>query len=407
MTTHPDTARYALEPDLEVTPPKTAAAGLPAVAVSLGMAVRQMGSPARHANLLRLNQTDGFDCMSCAWPDPEPGTGTPPSSARTAPRRSPGRATARPRRAGVLRRALGRRPGRGAPTTGSSSRAGSTQPMVRRDGRHPLRADLAGTRRSRWSPSTCTALDSPDEAVFYTSGRASATRPRSSTSCFARAFGTNNLPDCSNMCHESTGGRRWPRRSASARARCRCEDLHDGRPDRRSPGRTRAPTTRGCSSALEIAKRDGAQDHRDQPAARGRAAAASTTRRSRAGWSGTGTELADRYLQIRSDGDLALCQAIGQPAAGRDAGRHGSTTSSSTQHTVGFDAWAAARRASSTGTTVLAATGLTLGRDRGGGRRCSRALEADRALLGDGHHPAPQRGRHDPGVRQRRCCSRA
>src|SRR5437899_321322 len=48
------------------------------------------------------------------------------------------------------------------------------------------------------------ALDSPDEAVFYTSGRTS-NEAAFVYQAFARAFGTNNLPDCSNMCHESSG----------------------------------------------------------------------------------------------------------------------------------------------------------------------------------------------------------
>ncbi len=60
------------EPDIEVGHPNTAAAGFPAVAVSLGMAMKQMGSVRTARNLLRLNQVDGFDSMSCAWPDPDP-----------------------------------------------------------------------------------------------------------------------------------------------------------------------------------------------------------------------------------------------------------------------------------------------------------------------------------------------
>ena len=47
------------------------------------------------------------------------------------------------------------------------------------------------------------ALGSPDEALFYTSGRAS-NEAAFVYQLFVRAFGTNNLPDCSNMCHEST-----------------------------------------------------------------------------------------------------------------------------------------------------------------------------------------------------------
>ena len=47
------------------------------------------------------------------------------------------------------------------------------------------------------------ALDSPDEAIFYTSGRTS-NEAAFAYQAFVRAFGTNNLPDCSNMCHESS-----------------------------------------------------------------------------------------------------------------------------------------------------------------------------------------------------------
>ena len=48
------------------------------------------------------------------------------------------------------------------------------------------------------------SLNSPDEAIFYTSGRAS-NEAAFLYQLFVRQFGTNNLPDCSNMCHESSG----------------------------------------------------------------------------------------------------------------------------------------------------------------------------------------------------------
>src|SRR5690606_23412871 len=47
-------------------------------------------------------------------------------------------------------------------------------------------------------------LPSPDDAIFYTSGRAS-NEAAYLYQLFVRMFGTNNLPDCSNMCHESSG----------------------------------------------------------------------------------------------------------------------------------------------------------------------------------------------------------
>ena len=75
--------------------------------------------------------------------------------------------------------------------------------MVKRPGRRPT------TSRSSWDEAFAligaelNALASPDEAIFYTSGRAS-NEAAFAYQLFARAFGTNNLPDCSNMCHEST-----------------------------------------------------------------------------------------------------------------------------------------------------------------------------------------------------------
>ena len=55
----------------EVTDPKTVAAGLPAVVASLRHAARHLGGRRSVATLLRVNQTDGFDCPGCAWPEPE------------------------------------------------------------------------------------------------------------------------------------------------------------------------------------------------------------------------------------------------------------------------------------------------------------------------------------------------
>ncbi len=79
------------ESDLTIGARADHAAGATAVAVSMKRALRHMG-PKRTAQTLRdLNQADGFDCMSCAWPDPAPSTGTVPSSARTVPRRWPRR----------------------------------------------------------------------------------------------------------------------------------------------------------------------------------------------------------------------------------------------------------------------------------------------------------------------------
>src|SRR3712207_9311545 len=58
------------ENDIEVHPPKSWAAGLPAVYYSMEPALDHMGVARTGRTLLNINQKSGFDCMSCAWPDP-------------------------------------------------------------------------------------------------------------------------------------------------------------------------------------------------------------------------------------------------------------------------------------------------------------------------------------------------
>src|SRR5687768_10053069 len=60
------------ESRLTVGAPRDHAAGVEAVAVAMGRALGEMGPSRATRTLLRLNQVDGFDCMSCAWPDPDP-----------------------------------------------------------------------------------------------------------------------------------------------------------------------------------------------------------------------------------------------------------------------------------------------------------------------------------------------
>ena len=129
-------------------------------------------------------------------------TGTPPSSARTGPRRSP----RRPPPYGPRPTSS---PGTASPiwTPRSEHWLGQqgriTHPMIKRPGAtHYEEVGWDDASRPR-SPPSCNRLDAPDEAIFYTSGRTS-NEAAFVYQLFVRAYGTNNLPDCSNMCHEST-----------------------------------------------------------------------------------------------------------------------------------------------------------------------------------------------------------
>ena len=63
----------ALDDAPRVNPPKTSAVGIPGIAHSVQYALAEMGPKRSLQTLLRVNHADGFDCPSCAWPDPDPG----------------------------------------------------------------------------------------------------------------------------------------------------------------------------------------------------------------------------------------------------------------------------------------------------------------------------------------------
>ncbi|GAA2288449.1 FdhF/YdeP family oxidoreductase [Streptomyces kunmingensis] len=184
----------------QVVAPQHHAAGLPAVGHSLKIAREQMGVKRTALTLLRVNQKDGFDCPGCAWPEPEH---------RHAAEFCENGAKAVAEEA-TLRRVT---PEFFAahPVADLATRSGY---WLGQQGRltHPM---YLAEGADRYEPVTwerafdiigeeLAACASPDEAVFYTSGRTS-NEAAFLYQLFAREFGTNNLPDCSNMCHESSG----------------------------------------------------------------------------------------------------------------------------------------------------------------------------------------------------------
>ncbi|MFD6726830.1 molybdopterin-dependent oxidoreductase, partial [Streptomyces sp. NPDC060131] len=188
--------------DLTVTPPKTWAAGVPAVVHALEYSLAQTSPKETAVDLLTMNQVDGIDCPGCAWADPAPGHRHRNEYCENGAKHINDEATTRRITADFFREHsvfdLAQRS-----DLWLNQQGRLTEPMVKRPGsdhyepiswRDALDL-LAGELK---------ALDSPDEAVFYTSGRVS-NEAAFVLQLFARAYGTNNLPDCSNMCHESSG----------------------------------------------------------------------------------------------------------------------------------------------------------------------------------------------------------
>ncbi|MDP9349004.1 MAG: FdhF/YdeP family oxidoreductase [Gemmatimonadota bacterium] len=182
---------------------KKTAAGIKAVQVAMKYVVNEMGVVDGARLLAKLNQEGGFDCQSCAWPDPP--AGERPFMAEYC--ENGAKVTAEENTRRLISPEFFRQHSVAELSRKSDywlARQGRiAQPMVLREGAthyEPVSWDEA----FRLLAEELNALDSPDEAAFYTSGRTS-NETAFLYQLFVRQFGTNNLPDCSNMCHESSG----------------------------------------------------------------------------------------------------------------------------------------------------------------------------------------------------------
>ncbi|MCY7396108.1 MAG: FdhF/YdeP family oxidoreductase [Nocardioides sp.] len=335
------------EADLEVTGAKHAAAGTTAVAVSMKRALEQMGVSRTARTLLKLNQTDGFDCQGCAWPDPSPEHRHTAEFCENGAKAVAEEATLRR----VGREFFAAHPieelhDRTDYWLGQQGRI--TEPMVLRAGAthyEPISWDdafaLIGTHLN--------ALDSPDEAIFYTSGKTS-NEAAFAYQLFVRAFGTNNLPDCSNMCHESTSVG-LAEVIGIGKASVTFDDVLSA--DLiviagQNPG-TNHPR---MLTALEEAKQNGAKVLAINPLKEAGLVRFKNPQNVR-GVVGNGTEMADLHLPVRINGDLALFQAISSLLLEWGHVDHDFIG----QHTHGFEEWAEHLRALDWD-LVLRSTGL-------------------------------------------------
>ena len=302
-----------MDRDLEVTEPHDHAAGVVGVAVSMRRSLHHMGSVRAARTLLKLNQAEGFDCMSCAWPDPDPGhrhTAEFCESGAKAVAEEATKARATPEFFGA--HSIADLDAQSEHWLGQQGRI--THPMIKRPGGthyEPIQWDDALALIAR----ELTALASPDEAIFYTSGRTS-NEAAFAYQLFVRAYGTNNLPDCSNMCHESTSVA-LAESIGIGKASVTLADVYSAKLlvlAGQNPG-TNHPR---MLSALEIAKRNGAKLIAINPLREAGLINFRNPQKVR-GLVGHGTDLADLHLPIKINGDLALFQALGKLLVSWDA----------------------------------------------------------------------------------------
>ncbi|MER8018218.1 FdhF/YdeP family oxidoreductase [Streptomyces griseoluteus] len=342
------------ENSLSVTPPKKWAAGVPAVVHALEYSLEQTSPRRTGVDLLTMNQVGGTDCPGCAWADPAPGRRHRNEYCENGAKHINDEATTRRITADFFREhSVSDLAARSDMWLNQQGRL--TEPMIKRPGSdhyEPLGWNEALGVLAR----ELKGLDSPDEAVFYTSGRAG-NEAAFVFQLFARALGTNNLPDCSNMCHESSGFA-LNETLGVGKGTVSLDDLHHA--DLiflvgQNPGSNHPRQL----SALEEAKRNGGRVVAVNPLPEAGLRRFKNPQKPR-GIVGRGTQIADRFLHIKPGGDLALFQALNLLLLEAEDARPGTVLDHDfiDAHTSGFEQFARHARTVDWD-DVHAATGLT------------------------------------------------
>jgi molybdopterin-dependent oxidoreductase alpha subunit len=323
----------------DIKPISKAAGGISSVIASAKHAFGEMG-PVRAVRTLRqLNQKGGIDCPGCAWPEPD-GERSHFEFCEEGAKHVADEATTKRvtpeffKKWGVTELSQ-----QSDYWLGKQGRI--TQPMVLREGcDHYERVEWSDA--FRLIADELNSLSSPDEAIFYTSGRTS-NEAAFLYQLFVRQFGTNNLPDCSNMCHESSGvGLIETIGVGKGTVTLEDFDLADaifviGQ----NPG-TNHP--RMLTSLLH-AKRRGCKIVHINPLPE-----TGLTRFKHPqevfSWLGSGTQLADLFLQVRINGDVALLKGIMREVLDAEERHPGEILDHDfiKEHTAGFEEFTIALR---------------------------------------------------------------
>jgi molybdopterin-dependent oxidoreductase alpha subunit len=286
------------------------AAGVQAVMKSMQFSWSEAGVTRGTHGLLKMNQKDGFDCSSCAWPDPDDHrsvaefceNGAKATASDADDRRADPALFAKYSLADLSRMS----------DRDQNNLGRLTHPLVKRPGgthyepiEWPEAFEIIGRELN--------ALASPDEAAFYTSGKVP-NEPAFLFQLFAKQFGTNNLPDCSNMCHESSGAALSPTLGLG-KGSVTLNDIYEAEVILiigQNPG-TNHPR---MLTALQKAKRNGAKIISVNPLIEAGLNHFKNPQdfmnpiKALGVLMGDGTPITDLYLQVRVDGDMGLLRGI-------------------------------------------------------------------------------------------------
>lgn len=322
-----------------VTEPKDEAAGVKAVLVSMQRGFEQMGPLRTAAALTRLNQRHGFDCPGCAWPEEHGGRKLAEFCENGA------KAVAEEATKRVVtpeffaRHSVAELDSK--PEYWLSQQGRLTHPMVLAPG-HDHYRPIAWADAYRLIAEHLNALASPDEALFYTSGRTS-NEAAFLYQLMVRSYGTNNLPDCSNMCHESSGTA-LTESIGIGKGSVTVEDVTEA--DLiliagQNPG-TNHPR---MLSVLEKAKANGAKIVAINPLPEAGLIRFKDPQKVH-GVVGHGVPIADEFVQIRLGGDMALFAGLGRLLLEAEDSAPGTVVDHEfiATHCAGYDEYAAQTR---------------------------------------------------------------
>jgi molybdopterin-dependent oxidoreductase alpha subunit len=331
----------AQDENLRTGKPETSAVGIPGVAVSMRYAMSEMGAARSLQTLLKVNQAGGFDCPSCAWADPAVRHRKHAEFCENGAKAVAWEAT----RKRVDAEFFAANPVSFLKQQSDhwlESNGRLTEPMYLAAGAGhyvPIGWDEALAKIA----AKLKGLADPNRAVFYTSGRAS-NEAAFVYQLLARRLGTNNLPDCSNMCHESSGAA-LSQTIGIGTGQVTIEDIADHADlivvVGQNPG-TNHPRMLG---SLEEAKKRGAKIVAVNPLPEAGLIRFKNPQKAR-GLAGHGTKLADRFLPVRANGDIALFAGVSKLLAEREGESPGTVLDHEfiERHTDGFAETAAAWR---------------------------------------------------------------
>ena len=301
---------------VQIEPVAKVAGGIPAIIVTAKTAWNEMGIARGVRTLLKLNQKTGVDCPGCAWPEPD-GERSHAEFCENGAKHVADEATTKRVTPEFFRKwSVADLAEQSDYWLGKQGRV--AQPLVLRRGATNYEA-ISWDDAFAMIAGELNSLPHPDEAIFYTSGRTS-NEAAFLYQLFVRQFGTNNLPDCSNMCHESSGSA-LDETIGVGKGTVTLADFDLAQAIfviGQNPG-TNHPR---MLTALQKAKENGCKLVHINPLPE-----VGMTKfkhpQDVLGWVGAGTTMADLFLQVRINGDVALLQGISKAVFAAEERRQG------------------------------------------------------------------------------------